>query len=304
MKLSFLVPYIARIAELSLENGGFGNHQSGKYRPDITAWAILILNAFSPHSHAELIKLARTRLTHDQLPNGSVVISPDHQEAIWPTPLSIFAWHGSSPHLVNQKQAVLFLLQRTGLHMEKTDGNSVVGHDTSIPGWPWILETHSWVQPTALCMIALSINGHESHQRVNQGEQMLMNRQLPQGGWNYGNTTILGKELQPFPESTGIALSALAGRVPQTAIDKSLNYLLHALPQLRTPISLSWGVLGLQAWNRAPRQAETWLLDCLKNESRYGQYDPVSLCLLLAAITAHHGLTDLVTTNEPQQAMA
>ncbi len=304
MKQSLFAPYITRIVELSLENGGFANHQNGTYRPDVTAWAVLILNTFSPTSSADVIKSARSRLAQGQLANGAISISPDQPQAIWPTPLSIFAWNGSSLHQKSLEQAIQFLLQHTGLHLEKPDGDAVVGHDTLIPGWPWILQTHSWVQPTALCMLALSINGYGSHQRIKEGDRMLMNRQLPQGGWNYGNTTILGKELQPFPESTGIALSALAGRVPQTAIDKSLNYLLRALPQLRTPISLSWGVLGLQAWNRAPKQAETWLLDCLKNESRYGQYDPVSLCLLLAAITAHRGLTDLVTTNEPQQAMA
>ncbi len=291
-------PYITRILALKLEDGGFVNHCIRKYRPDVTAWAILLLNSLSSTSHTTVIQQARTRLAQDQQPDGSISISPDQPQAIWPTPLSIFAWHGSSSHRQYEEQAIQFLLEHTGLHMEKKDGNAVVGHDTSIPGWPWIMHTHSWVQPTAMSMIALSMNGHDTHERVLQGEQMLLDRQLPQGGWNYGNTTILGQELQPFPESTGIALSALSGRVPQTTVQQSLNYLLEELPRLRTPISLCWGVLGLQAWNMAPLSTENWLRDCLKNESRYGEYDPASLCLLLGTMMPHGGIKSLMVSPE------
>ncbi|MGB0909880.1 MAG: hypothetical protein ACPGYT_05915 [Nitrospirales bacterium] len=302
MDQSIYASYITRITDLQLGDGGFTSRLNGNYRPDVTAWAVLILNTVSPTSHATLIKNARSRLAQDQQSNGAITISEDQPKAIWPTPLSIFAWQGSLPHQEYQQHAIQFLLQHSGLHMKKTDGNAVVGHDTSIPGWPWIMDTHSWVQPTALSMIALSMNGHGTHQRVKEGERMLLNRQLPQGGWNYGNTTILGQELQPFPESTGIALHALAGRVTQSTVDRSLNYLQKELPKLRTPISLCWGLLGLQAWNMAPPEAQNWLMACLMNEPRYGEYDPVSLCLLLGTIVAQEGLTSLVANQENNNA--
>ena len=42
---------------------------------------------------------------------------------------------------------------------------------------------------------------------------MMLDRQLPHGGWNYGNTYVFGRELRPMPESTGAALTGLAGQV-------------------------------------------------------------------------------------------
>lgn len=294
MEQSFFESYIARIVRLSLQEGGFAHHRNGRYRPDVTAWAVLLLNALSSTSHIALVETARNRLAQDQQSNGSSCISPEQPDAVWPTPLSIFAWHNSTPHHDYERRAIQFLLQHTGLHMEKEDGNAVVGHDTSIPGWPWITHTHSWVQPTAFSMMALSINGHEGHHRVQEGERMLLNRQLPQGGWNYGNTTILGQELQPFPESTGIALLALADRVPKDTVERSLTYLIHELPHLRTPLSLCWGLWGLQAWGISPSETQDWIIDCLKRESRYGEFDPVSLCLLLGTAIPNDGPQNLL----------
>ena len=304
MESSFFDPYLTRIAGLGLQEGGFASHAHGKYRPDVTAWAILILETLSPTAHNELITNARNRLAHHQAENGSISISPDQPDAIWPTQLAIFAWHGSPHHQDSQRLAVQFLLDHTGVHLEKEDGNAVVGHDTTIRGWPWISHTHSWVQPTALSMLALAINGYESHQRVQEAERMLLNRQLPQGGWNYGNTTVLGKALQPFPESTGIALNALAGRVSRETVNQSLNYLLHELPKVRTPLSLCWGLLGLQAWDMAPSDAQTWLNNCLANEYRYGEYEPVSLCLLLGTAIAQEGVKSLISPSGTNSAKA
>ncbi len=298
MDKAFFEPYITRIARLNPEEDGLTSHRHGKYRPDITAWAILALNAISPSSNASLIENARNRIAQDQHPDGSISISQDQPHAVWPTPLAIFAWNGALHHKGNQTRAVQFLLHHTGLHFEKEDGNAVIGHDTSIPGWPWITHTHSWVQPTALCMIALSINGHKTHQRVQDGERMLLNRQLPQGGWNYGNTTILRKELQPFPETTGIALIALSGRVAQSTVEPSLTYLTRVFPKLKTPLSLCWSLLGLRAWGIAPSAAQDRLMTCFKRESRYGQYDPVSLCLLLGTAVAQDGFKSLIPAHE------
>jgi hypothetical protein len=73
--------------------------------------------------------------------------------------------------------------------------------------------THSWIEPTALGVIALKAAGHERHERVQEAIRMILDRQLPHGGWNYGNTFVFGRELRPMPESSGAALAGLAGQV-------------------------------------------------------------------------------------------
>lgn len=292
----------ARIQDSALPQGGFTIGAGRPYRPDATAWAILILDNLGT-DHAAL-DLARSRLAADQLEDGRISISPEHPDAIWPTPLALMAWIRSPSHRQATERATQFLLQTSGTSWAKTDGDTVIGHDPSIRGWPWIAHTHSWVHPTALAMIALQTVGLTHHERVLEGERLLLNRQLPHGGWNYGNTTVWGQELQPFPETTGAALNALATRVPYSTIRHSAEYLEHTLHTAHTPQALGWGLLGLQSWGKRPSEAEQWILQCMKRERRYGGYDTVDLCLLLATLLATKGLESLASSKKRTEAAA
>ena len=178
---------------------------------------------------------------------GEFPSPPTHPDAVWPTPFAIMAWLGSSDHRSQSDRAVQFLLSRYGHHWARDpdQGNSVVAHDPSIHGWPWISKTHSWVNPTTHAMFALTIAGHGDHERVEEGVKMLLDRQLPHGGWNYGNTFVWGQELRPFPETTGMTLNALAGRVSQRRVAQSIDYLLEQLPVSTNSIGLRVG----SAWS-------------------------------------------------------
>jgi hypothetical protein len=156
-----------------------------------------------------------------------------------------------------------------------------------LKGWPWVGETHSWVEPTATAVMALRVTGHGPHDRVKEAVRMLLDRQLPHGGWNYGNTLVFGTELHPMPESTGAALTGLAGTVDREAVLPSLTYLHGQVARLRTPISLGWSLLGLAAWRMSPPNKATLVERCLANQERYGEYETSALCLLfLGAIAA------------------
>jgi len=112
---------------------------------------------------------------------------------------------------------------------------------------------------------------------------MMLDRQLPHGGWNYGNTTVYGRELHPMPESTGAALTGLAGQAEQGTVARSIDYLQGEVDRLRTPISLGWGLLGLAAWDLWPSNGAALVERCVVNQARYGEYDTSALCLLLLA---------------------
>ncbi|MGH7229992.1 MAG: hypothetical protein ACREJU_01365 [Nitrospiraceae bacterium] len=220
--------------------------------------------------------------------DGRISISSDHLQAFWPTPLAILAWQGSPHHEKAKTQAVQFLLYTTGRHWEK-DGQNPVSHNPAIKGWPWISETHSWIEPTALAIIALDACDHGHHPRVQEAVQLLMDRQLPHGGWNYGNVTVFGRELRPAPESTGAALSALAGHVHREQVRTSLDYLIGEMKTVRTPIALGWGLHGLRSWGVMPAEAATKVIHCLSRQERYGAYETASLCLLLLSLSAYGG---------------
>jgi hypothetical protein len=178
---------------------------------------------------------------------------------------------------------VEFLLQTAGHHFPKEPG-APYGHDPSIPGWPWIDRSHSWVIPTSLAVLALKAAGCAGHERVQAAVRLLLDRQLPRGGWNYGNTTVYDRELLPMAESTGAALKALAGLVSRDKIAPSLSYLQKSAASVRTPLSLSWSLLGLGAWAAKPAAAPIWLEDCQRLQDRYGAYDTIAFALMTLAL--------------------
>jgi hypothetical protein len=281
--------------------GGFAARDHSSYRTDATAWAVLALLAAG--QFPDLINLSRARLAQDQLADGRLGISPDDPEAFWPTPLAILAWCQSAAQQEAQARAVHFLLSTTGKHWPRRP-DEAVGHDTNIKGWPWIEGTHSWVGSTGIIIIALQAAGSGTHERVAEAVRLLMDRQLPSGGWNFGNTFVFGTELRPMPESTGIALNALKNRTARASLQRSLDYLKSIIPTVRTPCSLAWGLLGLGAWGERPPESRSLIAACLKRQERYGSYDTTSLSLLLLALMSPAGLDDLFPGNQDAKGVA
>ena len=277
------------LTQRRLGSGGFSSQTNAGYRADSTAWAILALRT----SGAQPVDLdqARARLAEDQQPDGRISMAPEHPEAYWPTPLAILAWHQAPAFREARGKAVQFLIKNAGRHFPKQKDSE--GHDPAIKGWPWILDTSSWVVPTSLAVIALRVTGHGRHERVQEALRLLLDRQLPAGGWNYGNTTLFGQQLHPMPENTGMALNALTENAPLESVAKSLAYLKDRMAHVRTPIALSWSLLGLGAWGERPPEAAEWLGDCWRQQGRYGIYDTTSISLMLIALTAPRGIVSL-----------
>jgi hypothetical protein len=262
---------VLTLSQRALPNGGFSGRTGCGYRPDATAWAILALVAVG--SRKNLVQLARSQLAAEQMQDGRVSLSPDHPQAFWPTALAVIAWQGSLAHRLHQLRALKFLL------------------DT---GWPWIGDTHSWVEPTAMVLLALELTGYGDHERAREARLMLLDRQLESGGWNYGNTSVFGQQLRPMPEPTGLALNSLSGRVQREIVERSLSYLKDQVCRLRTPHSLGWSLLGLGAWGEQPADAESFVFECIDRQHVYGSYDTPQLSLLLASLLGKKGLLDLV----------
>lgn len=273
-----------------IDNVGFNCKEGGSDRPDATAWAILALRASG--QDGDIINSARSHLAAQQLPDGRVSISRNHPDAFWPTPLAVLAWQNSPAHREAQSRAIHFMLNNPGQHWPR-QADAPYDHDTAIRGWPWIAGTHSWCEPTALALIALTAAGLGSHEWAQEAQRMLMNRQLPFGGWNYGNTRMFGRELHPMPESTGMVLDALSPRVPREKIVKSLTYLQARAEKLRTPRSLGWSLLGLAAWGERLPAAPAMIAQSWERQERYGSYDTVGLSLLLVSLLAPKGLASL-----------
>jgi hypothetical protein len=122
--------------------------------------------------------------------------------------------------------------------------------DNALRGWPWVAQTFSWVEPTAWCVLALKkhTRAHRDASpvtRVTDGERLLIDRVCKNGGWNYGNSNVLGKELFAYVPTTAIALLAMQDRREQEAVRRSTRYLsTHALDE-RSGLSLSLSRIAL-----------------------------------------------------------
>lgn len=221
-----------------------------------------------------------------QQPDGSLGLSADLTQPPWPTALAVLAWAELGTAAGEREKAVRSLMQLEGRASERVEG-SVIGDDTTLKGWPWMAGTYSWVETTAMAMLALCREGQADHPRVKEGVKLLVDRALPEGGWNCGSREVFGQSLRPFPMPTGIAMLALAGRHPPDAIiEKSVTYLTSVLPLVRAPESLSWGLLALTAWGRRPAEADAWI-DRSYRELREGGSRSMQLAALLLAASAN-----------------
>ena len=136
-------------------------------------------------------------------------------------------------------------------------------------GWAWAEGTHSWLEPTAFAVLALQAAGQSNHARTREAVRLILDRQLPGGGCNYGNTVVLGQRLRPHVQPTGIALLALAGENDSDVrITKSIAWLRRSIGPETTAASLAWALLGLRAHGIDVPQADDWFATAAEHTPR------------------------------------
>ena len=274
-------------------DGAFAAAEGEASRPDATAWAAMAL--FAANKAPELVAAARAARAAAQSPDGRLALVPERPEAAWPTSLALMAWLPDPARAENVSRAAAWLLAHPGSHWPKSsEEQAVIGHDTSLSGWTWIDGAHSWVEPTALAMLALGALAAPPAAALAEATRLLLDRQLPGGGWNYGNTRIFRNTLLPVPESAGHALAALAGRAGPGDVAPSLAYLQGSQCAVATPLAAAWRAFGLGAWGLAGQDAVGLCLTALERQSRYGPYDTPQLAQCLAAAASQGRFAALI----------
>lgn len=282
MPPNVLEPYYDALIRRAGPDGGFAVAEGAASRPDATAWAAMAL--FAAGLAPELVAAARSALAAAQSPDGRLPLLPERPEAAWPTALALLAWLPDPARAENVSRAAAWLLAHPGSHWPKRpEEQAVIGHDTSLRGWSWIDGTHSWVEPTSLAMLALGASAAPPQAPLAEAARLLLDRQLPDGGWNYGNTRVFRNTLLPVPESTGHALAALAGWAAPGDVAPSLAYLQGPQCAVATPLAAAWRAFGLGAWGLAEENESALCLAALERQSRYGPYDTPQLAQCLAA---------------------
>ncbi|MGZ8492325.1 MAG: hypothetical protein ACXWZS_09000 [Gemmatirosa sp.] len=145
---------------------------------------------------------------------------------------------------------------RTALlvHMQRWSGGPVPSElDATLAGWPWTDGTFGWVEPTSVALLALRAAGARdafARERIALGTRLLIDRAAPGGGWNYGNTRVLGQDVAPYPDTTAWALLALRGTTDAPVVRAGLTRLPALLAATRSSLGHALAVLALRAHGR------------------------------------------------------
>lgn len=250
--------------------------------------------------------------------SGAVGIYQGTADPHWSTAHAVIAWSVAvrskafAAELQERFQAAAvsgceFILSVQGTTIPPEVAKGDISHDTMLVGWPWVEGTHSWLEPTAMCYLALRATEMQAHSRAIEAVRLMLDRMLPAGGCNYGNTFVLGQLLRPHLQPTGIVLLALAGtEIPakEDRVAKSIAWVDGTIgndPKTATTTtsSLAYGLLGLAAHGRARSevQAAELLNAALKKpSSSLGAYLPRRS---LAALAALGNRSPLVTLGQP-----
>ncbi len=271
------------------KEGAWSYRRGSAPRAEPTALAGLALLASATTeenaSEASALSAAGDWLAAAVRADGSVGVSTSTPDAPgWMTPYAILFWKALGQHESQARSAAQWLLRQKGRPLDPGDDpKKIAGHDTSLIGWPWVNDTHSWLEPTALAVLALDRVGLGDHPRVREGLRLIRDRAITSGGWNYGNKSVFGRSLRPQPAPTGLALLALAGTGPKSEnIGKALSYLTTALPETRASASLGWGLVGLRAWSAVPRGFNAWVDEAIAGVIPRADAAAKLACLLLA----------------------
>jgi len=125
-------------------------------------------------------------------------------------------------------------------------------HEKHPDGWPWFPGAVAWVIPTSFGLLAFERaltcgeNGR-LRERVNSAAEFLAGRMCADGGWNHGSNRALGRDGDSYPETTGIALTALHRSAERALIERAKKAARRHLATCRTAEGIAWLRMGLAA---------------------------------------------------------
>ncbi len=181
------------------------------------------------------------------------------------------------------------LTQSRGIRIPPSTVNR---QDDAIQAWPWSAGTFSWVEPTGWCLLGLKRltkvpRPPQVLRRVDDGERLLADRACREGGWNHGNSNMLGTELPPYVPTTAIALLALHDVAGAPHVARALQYLEANQQAEAGALALSLACVCLTVYDRPCVQARG-ALETQWRRSHFLDNLHVTALALYAATTDGH----------------
>jgi uncharacterized protein (DUF362 family) len=242
--MSDLNPHLETLEAQAHPDGGWGYAPAHAPQLEPTCLSLLALS-LADKRYAETMDKAWSFISGCAAGDGSYRPNGGREETIWHTALVLFVQAALDRPAPEVRRTAGALLNLRGKLPEKLDDTSDIHDiDVKIVGWPWAENNFSWVEPTAWACLALRKAGHGSHDRVNEGRRLLLDRAHEEGGINYGNRRILGKFTEPMPGPTALMLLALQGR-DEPRVAAAVAYLLRQAQSIIDLELLGWAKIAL-----------------------------------------------------------
>jgi hypothetical protein len=241
------------------QDGGWGFRKGSQSRVEPTCWVLLALR--ERETSAKLPEDALRFLRSRQLPDGSWPATETHQTGCWVTSLACWVLAedpesrsrvaAGARWIVNdwpaKEQVVRRMIRKLLVRAE------ITRQDDSLRAWGWTPATASWVEPTALALIALDqvpavLVPAAAAGRRKLATAMLYDRMCPGGGWNCGNPRVYGVAGEPLVEPTVWALLALRNQPESEQKTQSLRWLAAAVRGILSAGSLALAKICLETY--------------------------------------------------------
>jgi hypothetical protein len=234
-------------------------------RPPTTECTALALMALPPRDEQleDVSARAAAWLRARQQPDGSWPMSDQAPGGSWMTALAVLALARSRQPAPEAVAGAQWLLARRSrgrsllarLVSRLAAQEPVVDQDPDLRGWPWTADTTAWVEPTAWSLLAVKrmrphVRDDAADDRIRHGELLLADRICEGGGWNYGNRRVMGEALEPYPDTTALALLALQDARSEDVTGVSLRRLDDLVQSQPSTLVLALAILCLRAYGR------------------------------------------------------
>ncbi len=155
-----------RAAGTTGPRGAWGYRDGGSPAVEPTALAGLALLALGGKRRRFTMRAAAKRrhaaeaaawLAGLQREDGSVPAVPGPATPGWATPHAMLLWsrlEGFEDRRRRARDWLLSVARQAGREYAATD-RAALGHDPNLIGWSWVAGTHSWLEPTAMAILAL-----------------------------------------------------------------------------------------------------------------------------------------------------
>jgi len=259
------------LARAQNPDGGWGAFSGGPSTTEATSLAALAMESAGDEDRA---KAGLSWLRDRQRPDGAWPMSDAVPQPSWMTPLAVLALSRFEPTRPRAIRGARWILAQEGrgypwigrLIFRLFPKRRPIEQDSELKGWPWSPDTFSWVEPTAYALIALKMLRSElprelAEDRIGEGERMIFDRMCENGGWNYGNSRVLGEDLWPYPDTTALALIALHDLPDRQEVRLSLKLLDGLVAANGSCLALSLAILCRRLYGLKTADLEKRLLE-------------------------------------------